>query len=202
MPTAEVGRTEQTPGTVGMTGYLHDAYAYSSNIFNRDAGVADIRTLVAAHDIELPSVGANANNTAPAMDPFEVYADENVRVSAILVPHYDVFPSFGYRFDLASGVSIAFSGDTRKSANVVRLARGADILVHESIFELTTTYHQRSHTSAVEVGEVASAAGTGHVILSHYDPPDLPDARWIEAVGKAYRGRISVAKEGNRFPIG
>lgn len=90
-----------------------------------------------------------------------MYHDENVRVSAILVPHYDVFPSFAFRFDTATGKSVTFSGDTVKSDNVVRLARGTDLLVHECIFTLNSVYHQRSHTSAEQVGEVAAAAAAG-----------------------------------------
>jgi hypothetical protein len=34
------------------------------------------------------------------MDPFSVMSDDNVAVTAILVPHYDVYPAFAFRFDL------------------------------------------------------------------------------------------------------
>ena len=37
--------------------------------------------------------------------------DDNVVVTATLVSHYDVYPAFGFRFDLTkSGVSVTFSG--------------------------------------------------------------------------------------------
>ena len=50
----------------------------------------------------------------------------------MLVQHAPVFPAFGFRFDTPDG-SVVFSGDTGPCDNVVRLARGADVLVHEVI---------------------------------------------------------------------
>src|SRR6266702_142663 len=40
--------------------------------------------------------------------------------------------AFAYRFDTDDG-SIVFSGDTGRNENLIRLAKGADILVHEVI---------------------------------------------------------------------
>jgi ribonuclease BN (tRNA processing enzyme) len=74
---------------------------------------------------------------------------------------------------------VTFSGDTTKSDNLIRLAQGTDILVHESQFSLDDAYHHNiyppnylpaSHTSAEQVGEVGAAANTKHVVLSHYGP--------------------------------
>lgn len=95
------------------------------------------------------------------MSPFSVASDDNVSVTATLVSHYDVYPAFGFRFDLKkSGVSVTFSGDTTKSDNLITLAQGTDILVHEAVFSLDTAYFGNafpnylvnSHTSAEQVG--------------------------------------------------
>ena len=66
------------------------------------------------------------------MEPFKFFEDDRVRVSATLVEHAPVWPAFAYRFDTDDG-SIVFSGDTGRSENLVKLAKGADILVHEVI---------------------------------------------------------------------
>ena len=50
------------------------------------------------------------------------------RLSAFLVEHDSVQPAFGYRFD-ADGASLAISGDTRPSENLMRWS-GVDLLVH------------------------------------------------------------------------
>ncbi|MFV4054539.1 GreA/GreB family elongation factor [Mycobacterium tuberculosis] len=36
------------------------------------------------------------------MSPFSVASDDNVSVTATLVSHYDVYPAFGFRFDLTA----------------------------------------------------------------------------------------------------
>ena len=63
----------------------------------------------------------------------EVMRDENVTVTAALVNHPPVVPAFSYRFD-ARDRSIVISGDTARSDNLVKLARGADVLVHTAVY--------------------------------------------------------------------
>jgi ribonuclease BN (tRNA processing enzyme) len=62
-----------------------------------------------------------------------VMQDENVKVTAALVHHPPVVPSFGYRFDAADR-SIVISGDTAPSDNLIKLAQGADVLVHDALY--------------------------------------------------------------------
>jgi ribonuclease BN (tRNA processing enzyme) len=138
-------------------------------------------------------------------------SDDTVTVTATLVSHYNVYPAFGFRFDLKqSGKSVTFSGDTTKSDNLIRLAQGTDILVHESQFSLDDAYDHHiyppnylpaSHTSAEQVGEVGAAANAKHVVLSHYGPMGLPDSQWQDAIGRNYKGQITVARDGQVFPL-
>ena len=44
--------------------------------------------------------------------------------------HGRAIPALGYRFDTADG-SVVFSGDTTVNDDLIALARGADILVHQ-----------------------------------------------------------------------
>jgi hypothetical protein len=62
-----------------------------------------------------------------------VTQDDNVKVSAILVEHPPVKPALGYRFDFKDR-SIAFSGDTAPLEAVAKMAEGADVLVHETMY--------------------------------------------------------------------
>jgi ribonuclease BN (tRNA processing enzyme) len=55
-----------------------------------------------------------------------------VRVSATPVNYVPVWPSFAFRFDTDDG-AVVFSGDTVPSQNLIRMAKGANILVHEVI---------------------------------------------------------------------
>ncbi|TGD89088.1 MBL fold metallo-hydrolase [Mycolicibacterium sp. CH28] len=218
LPPSEVGNphpptvnpADPTPGLAATTAALHKAFAYTSNIFIRDVGIVDIEDLVRVHEVAVPP-GSDYRNRSPKTKPFPVMEDDNMVVTATLVSHYDVYPAFAFRFDLKNpAVSITFSGDTTKSDNLIRLAQGTDILVHEAMITLDDSYYgnsfpptylQNSHTSAEQVGEVAAAVNPKQLILSHYYPVDLPDSQWLEAVGKNYTGATTVAKDGQVFAL-
>ncbi len=65
--------------------------------------------------------------------PGPVMRDARVTVTAALVQHPPVEPAFAYRFDCPDR-SIVISGDTRYSPNLIALAKGADVLVHEVMY--------------------------------------------------------------------
>jgi ribonuclease BN (tRNA processing enzyme) len=207
---ATIDSDDPTPGLIGTTRALQQAFAYTNNVFIRDMGTDDIARLFDVVEIAVPP-GSDFQNRSPATAPFPVMSDANVAVTATLVSHYDVYPAFGFRFDLRdSGVSVTFSGDTTKSDNLIELAQGTDVLVHEAQFSLDDAYYGNrfppdylvnSHTSAEQVGEVAAAAGAKHVVLSHYSPTDLPDAMWQAAIGKHYSGVITIARDGQVFAL-
>ncbi|WP_423797250.1 MBL fold metallo-hydrolase [Mycolicibacterium tusciae] len=207
---ATIDPTHPTPGLSEMTKSLQQAFAYTNNIFIRDMGTDDLQRLFTVTEIAVPKE-ANYQNRSPTTHPFPVMSDDNVTVTATLVSHYDVYPAFGLRFDLnKSGVSVTFSGDTTKSDNLIMLAKDTDILVHEAQFSLDDSYYgdrfppnylKSSHTSAEQVGEVAAAANAKHVVLSHYEPTDLPDSQWTDAIGKNFTGEITVARDGQVFAL-
>lgn len=207
---ATVNPANPTPGLAATTEALHQAFAYSSNIFIRDYGIDNVQDLAKVIEIPVPA-GSDYRNTAPKVSPFPVVSDDNVSVTTTLVPHYDVYPAFAFRFDVKNpAVSITFSGDTTKSDNLVALANGTDILVHEAMFSLDTAYYgnvfppdylPKSHTSAEQVGEVAAVVKPKHLILSHYAPDDLPDSQWLDKINQNYSGRTTVAKDGQIFAL-
>lgn len=197
-----------TPGLVATGTALAAAYAYSTNAFRRATGglLRDVTTLLDPHEIAVPDVGASPlGDVAPPMAPFTVFEDDRVRVSAVLVPHGTVFPSFAYRFDTDHG-SVTFSGDTRRSENVVALARGSDLLVHEAISLPATgipapfaAYQRSIHTIVDEVGGVAQEAEVKNLVLSHLidfaDPTHLDPASWRRRAQAGYGGRVVVGAD-------
>src|SRR5438270_11191092 len=62
-----------------------------------------------------------------------VLTDGDVRVTCALIDHPPMQHAFAYRFD-TPGRSIVISGDTRRSDALIRLAQGADVLVHEAMY--------------------------------------------------------------------
>ena len=118
--------------------------------------------------------------------------------------------AFAYRFD-APDRSIV-SGDTRRSDNLVKLARGADVLVHEAMWvpgvdrllafrPNATTLKKHisdSHTPVEEVGQVAAAAGVKALVLSHLVPARddrLTEQMWIDLARAHFKGHIIVARD-------
>lgn len=179
------------PGTVGMTDACSRAYAAHATFFLAEGFGADPASTLQVHDVLPPAAaGASSEHPCPDMEPFPVVDDGHVRVSAVLVPHGSVFPAYAYRFDTAHG-SVVFSGDTARSANLVRLARGADILVHEvAAFEALAelplppalaTHIREVHTDVTELGGIAVDAGVTALVTNHFSPGDLgvmPEERW------------------------
>lgn len=156
---------------------------------------------------------------APLIVPHEIAApgmvmhDARVKVTAALVQHPPVTPSFAYRFDCPDR-SIVFSGDTRPSENLVRLARGADVLVHEVMYlpaldkliggepdaKRLREHLLASHTSTDEVGRIATEAGVKTLVLNHFVPggaptPTVPDQVWHDAVAPHFKGRLVVGRD-------
>lgn len=200
-----------TPGTAEMTDSLHAAYAYSTNVFLRDMNIADIRTLMDVHEIEHPA-GTNADfeNTSPTMRPFRIFCDDKVEVSATLVPHGPVYPAYAFRFDTAYG-SVTFSGDTRRSSNLIEMAQGTDLLVHEAIGvegaglgEASLDHMLQSHVLINELGPIAQEAEAKHLIVSHYadlgsDKVDVH--QWRRLAQRGYRSKVTIGQDFDTFTL-
>jgi ribonuclease BN (tRNA processing enzyme) len=143
-----------------------------------------------------------------------------MKVTCALVNHPPVVPALAYRFDFPDR-SIVFSGDTTPVESVARLARGADVLVHEALFleamreeaagavNRTTggsaiaadrdklfAHLLRSHTSPEDAGRIAAEAGVKTLVLSHIVPiTGITDEQWKAAAGKHFKGEIIVARD-------
>jgi len=67
------------------------------------------------------------------------------------------------------GRKIAYSGDTRPTEAVVRLAEDADILIHEATFDdsLGERAAEDGHSTASQAAEIAAAAKVGLLLLTH-----------------------------------
>jgi len=170
--------------------------AYDIAIRVADEGKPPLAPLVHAHEIDRGGV---------------VFEDDAVKVTATLVTHPLVKPALAYRFDTRDR-SIVISGDTAPSDNLIQLARGADVLVHEAMYlpaidrlvarapdaTRLKKHLLASHTSAEDAGRVAQAAGVKHLVLSHLVPADDPtitDEMWASAARVHYAGQVTVGRD-------
>jgi ribonuclease Z len=101
-------------GTKNMTNYLAKAYAYDIKIRTQsDKTTAEGFSLMTT-DIKEGIV----------------YEKAGVKVTVFLVDHFPVAPAFGYKITYGEH-SVVLSGDTRYSENLIKFAKGTDLLVHE-----------------------------------------------------------------------
>ncbi len=106
--------------------------------------------------------------------------------------HSDQVPSVAYRFE-QGGRSAVFSGDCDYDEAVIRLARGADVLVVDCSFP--DMLKVAGHLSATECGRVAAGAEVKSMILSHlYPVPADLDTRLDEA-RSGFGGPVRLAED-------
>lgn len=179
-----------------MTRLFFEMNAYDIDIRIRDEGRVPLAPLIHAHETAEPGL---------------VMQDDNVKVTCTLVRHPLVEPALAYRFD-APDRSIVISGDTAYSPELVALARGADVLVHEAMFmpavdrlvarvSNASTLKRHlvdSHTSAEDCGRAAAEAGVKTLVLSHLVPPDDPEVTermWADAARRHFGGEVIVGRD-------
>jgi ribonuclease Z len=103
-----------------------------------------------------------------------VFDRNGIMVTAFLVDHGPVAPAFGFRVD-AGGRSVALSGDTRFSENLIRFSKGVDVLIHEAadeeVLQRLTPEQQAAtiaiHTTAERAGEVFAQVKPRLAVYSH-----------------------------------
>jgi ribonuclease BN (tRNA processing enzyme) len=193
------------PGTTDLVEKILAAYAYHLNVMPLDARMPDAGELVRAFDV---ATAAWTDGIPQA--PVVVIDDEAVRVTAVAVMHGRAVPALAYRFDTADG-SVVFSGDTATNEELIALAQGADILVHQVADLGYLGRHGYSeaglerlaalHTDVSEVGGVAERAHVHELILNHYLPAE-PDAitasEWAMRAGQGFSGTTTPGHDGLR----
>jgi ribonuclease BN (tRNA processing enzyme) len=207
-----------TPGTREMVELMVRTFATDYNDRARDNRKPVPDQLFVGRDVPIPATYlADPNGTpAPRMSPVTFFEDDRVRVSATLVQHAPVFPALAFRFETDDGV-VVFSGDTGPTPNLVELARGADVLVHEAIdrewveqllpaprtdAQEGLFHHLLSaHTEVTDVGAVAERAGVRTLVLSHLVPGNWPEHKWRQAHG-GFSGRLVVGQDLDRIGVG
>lgn len=147
-----------------------------------------------------------------------------MRVRAVSNSHYSFepgsdlerrFESLSYRFDLP-GRSILYTGDTGPSADVDALAQGVDLLVAEMMdVENTVAAVRRMqqgvpeqvlqnmerhlldhHLLPEDVGRMASAAGVGAVVVTHFTGRERDDPghlEYLRTIAEHYDGTAVIA---------
>ena len=84
---------------------------------------------------------------------------------------------------------MAYSCDTEPCDQVVELAEGVDILLHES------TGEGFGHSSAFQAGEVAQKAGAKVLYLIHYPPEEFGSQELICEAAANFQGEVRFTED-------
>lgn len=112
-----------------------------------------------------------------------------------LLPH--TLPNSGLRLSTGDH-TIAYTGDTGPSPEIVTLARDADLLLAEASYADDDDMPHDLRTvlsTARQAGQHAEAANAGRLVLTHLIPGTDPDSA-TNAARASYPGDVSIATDG------
>jgi ribonuclease BN (tRNA processing enzyme) len=168
----------------------------------------------------------HGHDVPASAEAVQVFKDDRISVTAVENAHYPArsasrmpHRSLALRLDTKSR-SVVCCGDTAYSANIARLARGADLLLCEvadpgvldqmrqraaaaeaagnanSIFR----HVAETHSSPDDVGRMAAEAGVKTVVLNHLVPGPVamlayPVTEFINGVRRRFSGEVIVGQD-------
>lgn len=137
----------------------------------------------------------------------------DLAVEAFLVDHKPVEPAFGLSLS-ANGSRIVFSGDTRLTPSLERVAEGCDLLVCEVFIDSqmpvtagvrsaqTVASVQSYHMTPAVVAGLAARAGVKTLALTHLVPPGADTAAlFAEIRAGGYAGPLIVGEDLMRLEL-
>jgi len=138
--------------------------------------------------------------------PQRVLADGPLTVDAISGHHRDA-PAVLYRVALTGASSVCFSGDidAQGHAALLRLVRGCDLLVFNTVVldpPKSPPILYTLHTPPGQIGELAAHAGVGKLLLSHLSPTTDAAAQEIrDSIARRFSGPVDFAVDGMRVEV-
>ncbi len=180
-------------GTKDMCDNLVTAFAWDINTRSKEENKAKEGVILNGQDIE---------------EGF-IWEKNGVKVTAFTVRHAEFIDSaLGFRVDYA-GRSVILSGDTRYSENLIKYAKGADVVIHE-----VAAANEQSkssslinqilgfHTSPEEAGKVFEQVKPRLAVYSHivlltsgpaFPPPTMNDV--VQRTRKIYTGQLQAGED-------
>ncbi len=154
----------------------------------------DLRTRKGSFPIPIHEVEPREGIEVLRTDSFVVSASPNAHGS---------MPNLAVRFDVPQrAAGVVYSSDTEPCDEVVRLARGADTLIHEATFPERDRGRFGSHSTAGEAGQIAARAGVRRLILCHIEADYHGELPALAAEARShFNGVIEIAEEFRPYPL-
>jgi len=180
-------------GTESMSKYLAKAFEWDINTRRKENNKVDSGAIINGKDIT----------------EGYVWEKNGVKVIPFIVRHSDFIDSaLGYRIEYA-GHSVILSGDTRYSENLIKYAKGADLLIHEvaaaneaSAKDPLINQILGFHTLPEEAGKIFEQTKPKLAVYSHIvtltadqsiPPPTANEI--LQRTQKNYTGRLEMGED-------
>lgn len=162
---------------------------------------ADVAELVTALDWQ-PPFQVDVTEVAPG----ETAVDSSTKIETFETDHGT--RSVGYRVaessDSEGAKTLVYTGDTRPTETTVSVAAGADLLVHDGMFERDEVERARQtgHSTSEEAADVAARAGVDRLALTHISSRHAGDVSRLEAGAvKVFGDNAFVPHDGKTVSI-
>jgi ribonuclease BN (tRNA processing enzyme) len=133
---------------------------------------------------------------------FHTVTDETVQLGAFTlaaVPVAHPCPAYGVRVS-AGGRTLAYTGDSGPAAALRTLATGADAVLAEATWTDAHDRPESVHLSGTQAGELAAAAGTRRLLLTHIAP--WTPVEEVAAEARAvFSGEVTAVRQGETYEI-
>jgi len=115
---------------------------------------------------------------------------DNADFRIISSPVRHLVPTIGLRLESKrEGSTIAYSCDTEPCPEFLRLAMGADVVIHEAAGATI------GHSNASQAGAIAKEAGAEKLVLIHYDVHNLDEDALLAAARGTFDGEVVLATD-------
>lgn len=175
--------------------------------FSADIGYRTAKEGLPAEGVDLSVMEIQGEQT--------IFERNGVKVTPFEVDHGGAKPAYGFRIE-ASGKTIVLSGDTRFNENLMRQAKGADLLIHEVVSApvalRATPFVQRQfdyHTSPSDLARLLNEARPTMAVLSHFvllgnaaHPAPTADDVMREIRDSGYAGPLTAGVDLMRIDVG
>lgn len=103
-------------------------------------------------------------------------------------PAKHLVPTLALRIEnKRSGRVVVYSSDTEPCDNVIALARGAHILIHEA------TGNGQGHSSSAQAAMIARVSGAQELILTHLPTSSVSLEAWRQEAAQTFQGPVHLA---------
>lgn len=191
----EIAGPESGGAFPSMTEYFSDlfkkeqgAYSYLNGLYNATDG------------LKINSKLKNISYTSP--EPQLVYQDDEMKVTAMGIPHGDV-PCLAFRIETAQGTIVVSADQNGSNEAFVSFAKGTDILVMPlAIDENADATSKFMHAAPSVVGKIAAEINPKVLVLNHFMGKGLRlKEQSIKTVKQYYHGQVYSSRDLSCFPI-